>query len=215
MKKLLVLILLGLVINGFSQSKLTKFEQELLSFRYSLYPILDAMDYNQILSYDSSEYNPLMKLIVAFYNIHKEDLFKYKVNVLKRYQDVEFSLDPFKEDTSFYRSSLYLMLNDKNSDESRKLTEIKDSPVYKLMVADPISHGMIYINMYIAQNQRPQSVAKRSVINQIASPKIKTIKNTKTNWTIYFDYYFDVFEFEYSIETADLNLKRKYIRKKE
>ncbi|PLX22954.1 MAG: hypothetical protein C0599_05180 [Salinivirgaceae bacterium] len=194
---------------------MTRFEKELSAFRYSLYPMLDTMDYNQITNYQMSENIPLMKSISEFYKSHQEEFKKYKYDILVRHKDVDINLDKFVEDQEFYKSEFYVMLSDKNSSESQKLEEIKNTPLYQFMIINPISHCGIYITMHHSQNNGVQSVAKRTVVNQLAAPKIKTIKNSKTDWTIYFDYYFEIYEFEYNIETSDLAIKSRWIRKKD
>jgi hypothetical protein len=212
MRYFLVLLFVIFILNGHSQSKIKGFEKELLEFRYSLYPILDTMDYNEISSFDLDYQHPLTVSVNAFYESNKDAFEEFRLNILKRYLDVELNLSHFKEDSGFYNSALYKLMHNKDSDELKEIISFRNSPLFQLMVINPTSHCMLYLNIYHAQSEGPQSLAKRTMVNQIASRKIKTVKKSKFIWTIYFDYYYNVYEFEYDVEKVDLKLEKKYIR---
>jgi len=195
------------------KNKKDSFISDLEKFKFSLYPYLDTMSYEN-LSLDKLPLNhPVSEYIQKFLDEHLSDISDYQNSVLKSYENNLIENSDYEKDTTFLKFKHIDVWNPGWEEKADNVKELKKYPIWNLLIINPIVHASFYLNMYLAHEYQPSEYGKRVLKDRIAGPIIKTVKIDKDRWSIFTSYYFDMYEFEYNCKNKEMVLKMRYIRK--
>lgn len=214
-KYILWFCLMSLIFNCVygQRKKSDSFSKELDNFRYSLHPYIDTMDIQKISWYEIPLNHPLSLYIQQFIQEHNQEIKNYQKNLLESFAKNTIDNSQFELDTSFLVDSYIDLWNPDLDEKLDFYKELKNHPIIYLFLMNPISHANMYIDMYLAHVESPLEVGFRKIRNSIAGSRIKTVKIDKNTWSIFISNYVDMYEFEYRIDTNEMTLLNRYVRK--
>jgi len=200
--------------NTFGQkNKNDAFVKELEKFRFSLYPYLDTMSYQNLISEELPLTHPLYQNIQKFLDEHSNDIVDYQNSVLEGYENNSIENSNYKEDTSFLKDKNEGIWNPDWYEKVDKTKQLTKYPVWNLFTINPITYAFYYLKLYLVHNYTAQEMGKRTWEENIAGQLIKTVKIDANNWRIFVCYYVDLYEFEYNCKNKEMVLRKRYVKK--
>ena len=211
MKNILTLIFILIVALAKAQSdsecqKSEEFLLKLNKFRYSLYADLipqkeRILDFSDSLFFDSS--SVYVKKSRQFYNENMEAVKAYQKYELERYTKTEIDFTKFGTDTTF---------NAILSDSAGWLLFSSIISSYSYMTFSPITYAFSLNSMLLARIKTPSELGSSALINNLASPMVKTKMLQNDKWEIIIDNYEYIFVHEYNLTDNKIKVTKIFKR---
>jgi len=182
--------------------KSEEFLMKLNKFRYSLYADLipqkeTILNFSDSLFFDSS--SVYVKKSRQFYNENTDAIKAYQTYELERYSKTDIDFSKFVADTTF---------NDILSDSAGWLLFSSILSSYSYMTFSPISYAFSLNSMLLARIKTPSELGSSALINNLASPMIKTKMLQNNKWEIIIDNYEYIFVHEYNLSDNKIKVTK-------
>lgn len=210
-RNLLLTYVLLTAFNANSQNKSTTesheyFLKSLEAFRYGLYKDFEEKGYDQELSFLQAQdtTSVFYKKCKQFYLEHKNELEAYQQSLLFKHTKTPVALTNYIKDTSFQE-----VLGQAVTMEQ----VMTNSYLFRLLTVDPIAYASSVVQMGFVKAKDLEAVTKRSVLSQLAQPRVQTEMLDKDNWKITWDEYNHIFVLLYKHKEQEMAITEVYKRK--
>jgi hypothetical protein len=182
------------------------FQRKLNIFRYSLYAdllpqkerIVENME-----SFFSDTSSVIYKKLKKFYLDNDIEIKVNQIKELEKYSGTKIEFDNYKIDTSFNS-----ILSD-TTGFSYFSTVVAS---YYFVTFNPISYAFSIDNVLLARSKTPSEMGNSALINNFASPLIKTKKLKNNNWEITIDSYEYIIIHNYNLSDNKIKVTEIYKR---
>lgn len=205
-----LLLALSVVLASFSLEaqntcKLSKFEKELMEFKYNLYEDLGGYDYHEMQDFSFlRDGKPLRIKVDKFIEDHKKDIRDYQENQLKRYEVFEIDTSAFAMDSLF----------DEYKNELRNSDDLIAKEVGDFFKINPFVYFNTLQSFIVARKYSAMEIGRKYLKNSIALPKIATKELEKGKWHVFIDEYDMAFLYSFNVETMNCKILGLYERKR-
>jgi hypothetical protein len=174
-------------------SKSLEFQEQYDEFRYSLYSKMQSINSYSLGDFFvklDSVYPAFQEDVKKFITDNQSVIKEYQLEIFQYYSKRELpDLGKFSLDTTLVYESM----------EWGGLSE----PIKLLMGIEPLSLLNFQISQMMSRLYGVTEMGERVLKNAVARPRIITKKSSKNHWTVYFDMYEVLHQFEYRLDTQE------------
>ena len=194
MKKTLSIFFITILITtlsfGQENNNISKFEQKLKLFRFSLHKELDKLDDDTILKFSFNKKDSIAIVINDFIQKNNSEILEYKKHLLSSHVSTPFVSINFENYSKVPMNTLQLISK----------INVVDMPLMNLLHISPFEETQFYKTMYFTGEKSSLSLARYNAKKSITSYLIQTKKINSTQWEIIDNSYDIICKFIYDVK---------------